>query len=511
MQSTNRFEFIAPDDSESPVSETTFSPFVLQQQARRTCLEYFDSFDWLLFRKGYRLEYSPEECLARLISAEGREISVQSMPGTPPADWRQWPQGSVKRLLAPVMGPRLLERLSGLSGESTVQNVLNEDEKTVCRVASERWRRGDESGTENPPPLTLRVFPMRGWEDETVVVTRRLKKQGFRRVKVDSFGRSLEGSGRVPLDYPRPYPPAFDARHSSIHDVSVKVLSHLLVDLKLNTPGACAGEDIEYLHDYRVAMRRMRSLLAVTSGVFDSGETGFLADELKQLGRLTGENRDFDVFHLELIDSAGSLGLDDEAHINELIAYVSDRRKQSGRQFADHIASAEYREFLQRFESFLSNPKPGSKADMPVRKFADAQIWRLYRQIRKAGLRINKHSDDEQLHWLRRRGKRLRYAIEFFSSAYPSRKLKLCQGYLKKLQNVLGDFQDQCVQIEHLELIASVASELGLDQGRIEEHVAQRRRNKKQLRKKFQALFAEFSDKAHYKAYESLFKRGKKR
>jgi CHAD domain-containing protein len=68
----------------------------------------------------------------------------------------------------------------------------------------------------------------------------------------------------------------------------------------------------------------------------------------------------------------------------------------------------------------------------------------------KTGGAIGDGSPAEALHELRKKGKELRYLLEFFASLYPGEVVKPMVATLKGLQDVLGRFQDREVQADRL-------------------------------------------------------------
>jgi CHAD domain-containing protein len=78
------------------------------------------------------------------------------------------------------------------------------------------------------------------------------------------------------------------------------------------------------------------------------------------------------------------------------------------------------------------------------------------------GSAIDDTSPAEDLHELRKRGKELRYLLEFFGPLWPDDVVKPLVKSLKGLQDVLGTHQDREVQADHLrELADELASEVG--------------------------------------------------
>jgi CHAD domain-containing protein len=68
----------------------------------------------------------------------------------------------------------------------------------------------------------------------------------------------------------------------------------------------------------------------------------------------------------------------------------------------------------------------------------------------KTGAAIDEDSPAEALHELRKKGKELRYLLEFFAPVFPADVVKPMVGSLKRLQDVLGRFQDREVQADLL-------------------------------------------------------------
>ena len=91
-----------------------------------------------------------------------------------------------------------------------------------------------------------------------------------------------------------------------------------------------------------------------------------------------------------------------------------------------------------------------SNAKLPVIDLARNRINKKYRNVVKLGGQIAENTEDDTLHVLRIHCKKLRYLMEFFSSLFPRKKIKILIHQLKKLQGNLGDFNDLSVQREYL-------------------------------------------------------------
>lgn len=65
---------------------------------------------------------------------------------------------------------------------------------------------------------------------------------------------------------------------------------------QLYEPGVLRDQQSEYLHQYRVSLRRCRSLLSIMAGLYQSKPVSLLLQQFKTLMEPTGKVRDLDVF-----------------------------------------------------------------------------------------------------------------------------------------------------------------------------------------------------------------------
>ena len=107
-----------------------------------------------------------------------------------------------------------------------------------------------------------------------------------------------------------------------------------------------------------------------------------------------------------------------------------------------------WRDFLDALVDAPEDDRPD--AARPVADVAGERIGKVYRRMVKMGRAIDADSPHEALHDLRKKGKELRYLLEFFASLYPAEVVKPMVATLKGLQDVLGRFQDREVQADAL-------------------------------------------------------------
>jgi CHAD domain-containing protein len=121
----------------------------------------------------------------------------------------------------------------------------------------------------------------------------------------------------------------------------------------------------------------------------------------------------------------------------------SERYERLGSSFAEMLRQGPATELR------VAQTDGHESANVPVTAAAPALILRRYRKWRKAAKRLDENSPAEDFHDVRKKGKRLRYTLEFVSEVYGIPAQKLIKP-LKALQDDLGDHQDAIVAAEYL-------------------------------------------------------------
>jgi CHAD domain-containing protein len=192
--------------------------------------------------------------------------------------------------------------------------------------------------------------------------------------------------------------------------------------------GTRSGADPEDLHKFRVATRRIRSLLRSTRGQLeDRGEGERLRAELKWLASMLGEVRDRDVLIEYLVGELDSL---DGAPLGALLHLVDEERDQARRDLVIALDSPRFAEL----RALLAHP-PRLEEGGTLR----AAARREYERLRKVVEELDEDAVDEDLHEARIRVKRVRYAAEAAGVGGP------LVDRAKKLQETLGEHQDAVV------------------------------------------------------------------
>jgi CHAD domain-containing protein len=233
---------------------------------------------------------------------------------------------------------------------------------------------------------------------------------------------------------------------------AVAVLRAQLGVIEANLAGAIADIDSEFLHDFRVSVRRSRSVQRELKGAFPPEPLRHFRREFRWLQQVTGDSRDLDVYVLEFERFRELVPEPMRPDLDPLLAVLQARRRAARRKMEKALRSeravslpAEWGSLLDGLEASEATGRP--QAARPIAAVAGARIRTVYGQMRRAGEAIDARSPAEAYHELRKKGKELRYLLELFGeSLFPGEVVRPMIKSLKALQDVLGRHQDREVQ-----------------------------------------------------------------
>jgi triphosphatase len=235
----------------------------------------------------------------------------------------------------------------------------------------------------------------------------------------------------------------------NVGEAFVRILEHqgtrMLAQAALIIPD---GEDPEPVHQTRVALRRMRSALSVFRAASASEATSDLASSLRALGHLLGPARAWDVFLHEAGARIGT-AFADHREIRRLLRASEKRRQAAYAALAQDLAGPHFSQLTRQFENVVNSRGWIAATDVdqravlhqPLDQFGAHILARLHKRVRRAGAHL-RHLDTAALHALRLRGKRLRYAAEFFGEQFPGKPTARYLRRLAALQDELGWLND---------------------------------------------------------------------
>ncbi|OGS92876.1 MAG: hypothetical protein A2061_10190 [Gallionellales bacterium GWA2_59_43] len=214
-----------------------------------------------------------------------------------------------------------------------------------------------------------------------------------------------------------------------------------LLHLQANLRGAMSSDDPEYLHQMRVALRRLRVALRMTARFRADEQLDALGEEIATFGVALGHIRDWDVFIAGVLQPMRERTPGD-AGLQALLAASEQCREVCLQALRGEAQARELQRLILRFALWMNGPywTNGESAPQP-RDFAARLLSKLSRRFARSAVHVEA-PEDGQLHALRICAKKLRYGAEFFAALYGKQKTKSFLSALSEVQDVLGRIND---------------------------------------------------------------------
>ena len=253
------------------------------------------------------------------------------------------------------------------------------------------------------------------------------------------------------------------ARHSgapevppgmAVGDAIALVVGHLTDVILAGVQDAAAGETPEAVHAMRVAVRRLRSALSVFRKVADGEAFQALKPQLQELGAALGRARDWDVF-LAGTGQDVATALPEDRRIAAMLAMAAKKREAGYAGLRQTFASPAFRQLaiglvqfaaLRPWELEAGEERAAALAD-DASHYASKLLAKRHEHMLEPGPDISDLPAPD-LHDLRKQGKRLRYAAEFFAPCYGRRSTKRFVRGVSRLQEALGHLNDGAAAAE---------------------------------------------------------------
>lgn len=233
---------------------------------------------------------------------------------------------------------------------------------------------------------------------------------------------------------------------TGVADAFGQLVRNCLQQMRANETGVLHGRNPEYLHQYRVGLRRLRSALHIYRPLFEPAPYATIDDALRRLAGTLGPARDWDVFIGETVrplmrcepQAAGLAALHRRS--------AAERRRQIS-SMRDALNAPDHADLMIGIEQYATAPAWRADEDaqdllgMPLPAFAASRIAQREKRLRK---RVDNlaAADAAQRHRVRIAAKKLRYAIALFAALFERKTLRRHQMMLSALQDVLGKLND---------------------------------------------------------------------
>ena len=220
-----------------------------------------------------------------------------------------------------------------------------------------------------------------------------------------------------------------------------------------NDPAARFGSDPEAIHQARVATRRLRSDLKTLEPLLDPAAAEWLRDELAWVGELLGAVRDLDVLIDRVEELAATHGLEPRA-VSAIVTELKDDRRRHHAKLVQGLGSRRYVKLVDALIDAAAVPPlaDGVDGERPARRRLRKLVRKTYGRLARGVARMDSDPSDADLHEIRKRAKRARYAAELATDALHEDAGPLAER-LADLQDVLGELQDGVVAEKRLTML----------------------------------------------------------
>ncbi len=421
---------------------------------------YFDTADWRMHHAGYtcRVRHrgnDSELTLKAMAAASGgmrmrREVTEALPPGATSPAQAAGPCGAAIRAIAgrndlvPLFRLQTRRQLFLLADEQGQLGEIALDD-TAIPVGEDTPVRLARVEVEVDHPALERARPF---------VAAMVAANGLTEALTSKFESALIATGQQVPPAPDFGPTAVNAE-MTVAQVAYAVLRRQFGVFLANEPGTRLGEDIEALHDMRVATRRLRAAMAAFRPFLSPRMLAF-RDEFGWIAAALGEVRDLDVQLDRMAEWRASFPPDRAHALDALEDVLHARRVAARKRMLLALDSRRYERLANRFAAALRHGPPRTfvPGRAPVLAVAPDLVEKRYRAVRKAGDKISRSSPPELYHALRIDAKKLRYALEFVGTGIYGKPAVDFSARVTALQDVLGLHQDAYVAMDLLQEIA---------------------------------------------------------
>ena len=246
---------------------------------------------------------------------------------------------------------------------------------------------------------------------------------------------------------------------ATLGEVAYAVVRRQLREIVLHEPGTRLGEDVEELHDMRVATRRLRAAIDLFAAALPA-RAAALRDELRWIAEKLGAVRDLDVQLARMVEmtewSQSWAGSEHGATLMHLRALLTAERDDARRQLLDALDSTRWERLTTALVA-LARQGPNRRvpgARVPAAIAVPPLVAERHRAVTRAARRARRSDEPSDYHRLRIHGKRLRYSLEFTSALYGPPATRFIKE-LAGLQESLGTMQDAEVAAARLFSLAT--------------------------------------------------------
>ena len=360
-----------------------------------------------------------------------------------------FPEGPLRTQLSELTDIRALRKTASVHLQRDFFEAHGASGKAIfrlsaCRIATTRSRKVRTTLVE--------VLPVAGVKFDMGAVAQALIAADCRPTHENLVQEAYKLCRVRPAPYSLKLRLAF-APETHARTVLLEIFSSLLSIARWNEEGIIKDIDTEFLHDYRVSLRKLRSVTGQMKGVFPEHLAEAWKKQIGDLCRRTNALRDFDVYLLSRRRLENMLPEEIRSGLDSFFEELKAERQLEAARVAEFFRSDTYKNHIASLQdawgsAHSMDATPNSTR--PILAVAGERILKRFRRIRKISKSITAETPDPVIHSIRIDCKKMRYLLECFGHLFPAETVDPLARQLAKLQNRLGRYNDTSLQQDYL-------------------------------------------------------------
>ena len=345
----------------------------------------------------------------------------------------------IRETLKKIIDVRALNEIFKISIITRDYNIYNSDDKIIATL-----------GTFDFPKLyftLVRINRLKGYKKEANNVKLIIENAGA--FKLKNILKFIFEKAEVPV---REYTTKIYVnikKEDRTCSATKEILKNMLGLMENNIPGIKSHIDAEFLHDFRVALRRTRTALTQLKGIFKEEYISPFNKGFSDITNRTNMARDLDIQFLSFVELKFNTPDNLKPGLTILLNYLDKLSNKEYNKLAKFLITQKFNNILNKWRKFIEISElsqSGENGLNPIGQIAPDYIFEALKRVNKKYQIVVKDFIPPNMHKLRIACKKLRYILEFFSPLYSQAIYEKTIDSLKTLQDTLGLYQDVEVQ-----------------------------------------------------------------
>jgi len=214
-----------------------------------------------------------------------------------------------------------------------------------------------------------------------------------------------------------------------------------------NLLGTLTSHKQEYVHQFRVSLRRLNSLIKVFKPALPARFQARWTKRVKELSRITGDVRDLDVMRASIIEPMR------ESSDQQILAHAEDALTALANAKEEALGQLQQLHYGGPILLFARDLQDLDTDDFPknLPRFAEKQLSGLHRNALKRLTKTLSSPTPERAHHFRIALKHLRYSSEFFAPLFDNDEMIEYAKAVAGLQDAFGFINDFHVALSRMQ------------------------------------------------------------